>query len=160
MTFTATQEEQQEQQRQWQKKQQCRRWRHREVKFQKVEQSFGPVNRWFQQFLTLPQEKTGKIPITVSMHICDCSLYKHTHAHTRAHTYTRTHARAQTLHSGEEHAGMIFLPLNICFCFFFISSKFFCGANTPHENRIGEKERWQRGEKKWESCKRTDEIFF
>ena len=39
------------------------------------------------------------------MHICDCSSYKHTHAHTDAHTHTLTH----TLHSGEEHAWMIFL---------------------------------------------------
>ena len=58
--------------------------------------------RWIQSHFLFPlQEKTDKIPITVSMHICDGSSYKYTHAHTKKHPPAVTHT-----HSGEEHAWM------------------------------------------------------
>lgn len=52
----------------------------------------------FQASLFILLEKTDKIPITVSMHICDGSSYKHTHIHTNTHTnthlFTHTHFTA------------------------------------------------------------------
>lgn len=42
----------------------------------------GPVNKSVRSSLVTLQEKTDKIPITVSMHICDVLFYTHTHTHT------------------------------------------------------------------------------
>lgn len=89
------------------------------------------------------QEKTDKIPITVSMHICDCSSYKHTHSHQHTHTHTHTRPFTHTLHSGEEHAWMIFI-LKVIYIMGLILTYTSGGANTRLEKFRGG---W--GNKRW-----------
>lgn len=57
----------------------------------KSEEDHDPNRRfslvsWLSLFVL--QEKTDKIPITVSMHICDSCSYKHTQSYKRPHAHT------------------------------------------------------------------------